>query len=246
MRSYKQNYYELKSKYSLIDYYQNGGNENKFVKVNEMFRNFAFPKLKNVNRERLLFTNESIYSITGVEGSKFIVDIINKYHKKNDITITDGTGNVGSDTIMFGLNYHKVNSIELDNNNYEALVNNIKIYGLENKISHYKGDTNDILDGIRQDIIYIDAPWGGRSYKKHKHIKLYIGGIEISDFYNKHKNNAELSVFKVPLNYDINNFIHKTKNKDMSLHIHIYFKKDRPVFKLIIITNNATGFISQN
>ena len=28
----------------------------------------------------------------------------------------------------------------------------------------------------KQDIIYIDAPWGGTDYKKNKHIELYMSG----------------------------------------------------------------------
>lgn len=44
--------------------------------------------------------------------------------------------------------------------------------------------------------------------------------MELSDIYRKFKDKAKLFVFKVPYNYNFNNFILKTKVKKMQLYTH--------------------------
>ena len=43
-------------------------------------------------------------------------------------------------------------------------------YGCDNI---YNGDTNILIKNIKQDVIYIDAPWGGPEYKQEEKMKLY-------------------------------------------------------------------------
>ena len=88
-----------------------------------------------------------------------------------------------------------------------------------------------------QDVIYIDAPWGGKEYKKSNNISLYLSGMEISEFYSKYLDRASLFIFKVPLNYKISNF----ENAGISL---INVKKeefilgDKPMYLFLIINGN--------
>jgi tRNA/tmRNA/rRNA uracil-C5-methylase (TrmA/RlmC/RlmD family) len=48
--------------------------------------------------------------------------------KTKDKVITDLTGNVGGDTILFGLNFKNVHSIEFNDENFKALENNINVF----------------------------------------------------------------------------------------------------------------------
>src|SRR5205823_4156611 len=137
----------------------------------------------------------------------------------------------------FGFEFKQVNSIELDPINYEALKNNVETYELQN-VKLYNGDTTELLEKLTQDVIYIDAPWGGIFYKDEASLKLYLSNLELSDIYNKYKNNAKLFVFKVPLNYDIIHFVGKVRNKDIGIHIHTYVSSERgkALFNVILVT----------
>jgi len=184
----------------------------------------------DIDYSKLLMTSEGVYSVSGKDPAKILVKIIYKYVKTYDATITDGTGNNGSDTLMLGKYYKNVNSIEYDKTNYKALKNNVDVYDLKN-VNVINGDTTVELNNLTQDVIYIDAPWGGPDYKKYAQLKLYLGKMELSDIFNKYKSKAKVFVFKVPYNYNINNFILKT-NVDK---LKIYTQKHNNIIKYLLL-----------
>lgn len=192
---------------------------NSIIQKNLTFKKKYFEKLPYVNLNDILITTQGKYSISDKIGSKKLIYLITKYFKTSDIIITDGTGNIGSDTIALGLKFKKINSIELDPINFKALSNNVKVYKLKN-VKLFNGDTNEILSNLEQDVIYIDAPWTGPNYKEHKTLKLFLGPNEISDVFNKFKSRAKLFVFKIPINYDFTHFIQNTMIDKYYIHSH--------------------------
>jgi 16S rRNA G966 N2-methylase RsmD len=172
------------------------------------FFNKYFQDYKNIDKTKLKITTEGIYSVSGYRSANYLSKQIKRYFKNKDIIITDGTGNNGTDTISFGLNFKSVNSIELDDINYSVLKNNINVYGLKN-VKLYKGSSLDIIPTLKQDVIFIDAPWT-KNYKEKEIIRLYMDNKEISKIYNDLKKYTKLFVFKVPKNYDFTYFIQKT------------------------------------
>ena len=172
------------------------------------FFNKYFQDYKNIDKTKLKITTEGIYSVSGYRSANYLSKQIKRYFKNKDITITDGTGNNGTDTISFGLNFKSVNSIELDDVNYNVLKNNINVYGLKN-VKLYKGSSLDIIPTLKQDVIFIDAPWT-KNYKEKEVIRLYMDNKEISKIYNDLKKYTKLFVFKVPKNYDFTYFIQQT------------------------------------
>ena len=182
-------------------------------KINKIFPN----KDKN-DPNKLKITTEGLYSVSGYHAAEHLCNLITKYLKTDNIEITDGTANCGSDTISFGLHFKHVNSIELDITNYQVLINNVREYNLSN-VKLYNASCLDIIPTLKkQNCIFIDAPWTGRDYKKHDSMRLYLDEIEISEIYNMFKNNTELFIFKVPNNYDFNYFIQNTKLNKYKLH----------------------------
>jgi predicted RNA methylase len=162
-----------------------------------------FAEKKGVIYDKLMITPEGIYSITtkrdGHQILKIIKQIIGNTHTK---IITDLTGNVGGDTILFGLNFKKVYSIEYNLENYKALENNVKVFDLKN-VELFYGDSTKIFNWYT-DVLYVDPPWGGPNYKTHKNLDLYLGEIRIDKYiYNiLNNNNRPKYIFiKVPSNY---------------------------------------------
>ena len=195
----------------------------------------TFYGANNSNYDKLLFTEESLYSVSGVNGAKKLYEIIYKYigNTKN-LTITDGTSNIGSDSIYLSHFFKYINSIEIDKKTFEVCKNNINVLGIKN-INLINGDTTIELNKIGYtDVIFIDAPWGGTSYKKYEKIKLYMSGKEISQVYNENKHNTKLFVLKVPCNYDIQYFTTIVPN---NVDIHEYVKFGRCYYKFLVMIN---------
>lgn len=183
----------------------------------------TYPIIQNVDMSKLQISEVGKYSTSGVSGASQLVHYIKRYCKIfeisscNDLIITDGTGNNGSDTIYLALHFKHVNSIEKSSREFEVLTNNVNTYNLKNVTLH-NGSSLEIIPTLRQDIIYIDAPWGGINYKKHKQVRLYMDDQEISQIYKNNKQYANLFIFKVPRNYDFNNFIAMTKANFFEIH----------------------------
>lgn len=203
-----------------------------FTLAKSIFENLDYEKFK-----KLKFTQDSLYSSSKVKGSKRLVDIILKSTNNNyNITITDGTANIGTDTIFLAKYFDKINSIEISDDSFIALENNVKLLGERNNINCIKGDSNLEIKKLYQDIIYIDAPWGGTNYKNYENLKLYLGEVEILDFYKNNKELSNIFVFKVPYNYD---FEYLKQYIDDKIVIYPYKKDNRVKFFYIVIEKNT-------
>lgn len=200
-----------------------------------------FPYINNKNRaKQLKIDSESIHYISLREIANKISNIIkhhllrNKIQSKN-VYITDATAGVGGDTISFGMTFGNVNSIEINELRYEYLINNINVYELKN-IKTYNDNCLSLLATIKkQTVVFIDPPWGGKTYKMHKKLKLNIDNIEIETICNnlldpnKTKSVPYLIALKLPTNYDLKYLFNNIKSKMIYLH------KLKKMFIIIIV-----------
>lgn len=133
-----------------------------------------FPEKHGVNYSTLKMTPEGEYSITKRnDGKKLLQKMVSIIGSTKQKHITDLTGNVGGDTILFGLNFGRTDSIEIDKDNYEALKHNVEIFKLKNVKLHH-GDSTKIFNW-KTDVLYIDPPWGGPEYKEKDSMDLFLG-----------------------------------------------------------------------
>jgi hypothetical protein len=118
-------------------------------------------------------------------------------------SITDATGCIGGDTLNFAGVFREVHSIELNIDNYEALKNNVGVYGFTN-ISLYHGDCTEVYKWA-SDVLYIDPPWGGPNYRTIENLNLYLGKIRLDEWLEDIMSGPYRPSFiflKVPLNYN--------------------------------------------
>ena len=215
---YKLKYLELKN--------------NKVIKIKRKQKRKIYSNVKKSDLDKLIFTEESLYSVSKIKGSKFLIDVIKQYYRElKKLILTDATANVGSDTINLSYHLKKVNAIEIDEINYRALVNNINVLKIRN-IETFNSDSNKIISNLKQDIIYVDAPWGGRDYKNKKKLDLYLGNINISQFYLNNKDYAKLFIFKVPYNYNL-----ELMKKVSKVDIHKFIKNGKLSYLILVINN---------
>jgi len=163
-----------------------------------------FPFKKGVDYNKLVVTEEGEYSMTKRnDGETLLRHMKSVVGSTKSKTITDLTGNVGSDTILFALNFEKVKSIEINSENFKALKNNVEEFGLQN-VELYEGDSTKVYDW-QTDVLYIDAPWGGPDYKTKDNLDLYLGDKRVDLFVKdviERKNRPKYIFLKVPRNYN--------------------------------------------
>jgi predicted RNA methylase len=182
-----------------------------------------FPEKKGVDYTKLKITQEGEYSMTRRQDSKKIIQKMLTLIGNTNKHITDLTGNVGGDTIMFGLHFKSVDSIEYNQENFEALKNNVEVYGLKNVKLHF-GDSTRIYNW-HTDVLFIDPPWGGPDYKEKENLDLYLGDVRVDMFVNHVMEQSwkPLYIFlKLPRNYNFERFslipkIHKFAIRNYTL-----------------------------
>lgn len=173
-----------------------------------------FPYKKNVNYENLKITKVGKYSISHRFDSTFLsktIKTLYNYLKKDpkNIIVTDATAGIGGNTLSFGINFGKVNAIELETEQIEALNHNIDQFRLSN-IEVYHGSCLDVVPTLVQDVIFVDPPWGGKEYKLKDQLNLYLDDREIVDITNEWFENSEFIFIKLPKNFILGEFISKS------------------------------------
>ena len=171
-----------------------GGHDNKTM----------FPLKRGVDYDLLKISHVGKYSLTWREDSTIFIrrmkEIVGDLSDKH---ITDLNGGVGGDTIMFALHYKKVDSIERDTGTFEILKHNVGVYGLDNVTLHH-GDSTTVYNW-KSDVLFIDPPWGGPSYKEHTNLDLLLGDYRLDDYvaYVLEQSWRPKYVFlKLPFNYN--------------------------------------------
>ena len=152
------------------------------------------------------------------------------------LTVLDGTAHVGG----FSLNWatahptHKIDSVELNKNTYDALVYNIRALNLEKQIQPIHADVNQIIRAASEaqfDFVYLDAEWGGPEYKRHTDMHLFLGDRDVSLVVQEllQRKITSIVFLKVPNNYDKTVF-----SKYTQYPISREARKD-PAFSILVI-----------
>ena len=172
-----------------------------------------FPKKAGVDYSKLKMTPEGEYSITKrKDGEVLLAHMKSMIKGIKSKSITDLTGNVGGDTILFGIHFKDVKSIEMNPENFEALKNNVEVFGLKN-VDVMQGDSTKVYVW-KTDVLYLDPPWGGPEYKTKTELDLYLGDERVDLFLDrilKQDTKPDYIFMKLPANY------HFDRLKDLSV-----------------------------
>jgi hypothetical protein len=164
----------------------------------------VFPLKDGIDYTALKLSKEGEYSVTRRrDADRILTSIKNTVGELSNKSITDATGCVGGDTIHFGLNFKKVDTIELKKENFVVLQNNVSVYNLNN-VRYHLGDSTKIFNW-KTDILYIDPPWGGPDYKEKAELDLYMSSRRIDNWLEEillRKNRPNYIFLKLPNNYN--------------------------------------------
>lgn len=173
-----------------------------------------FPNKKNCEEKfyrSLLIDTTGRYSISFPDDAELITNIIIKNTinsiPSKDITITDATACVGGNVLSFCNKFMHVNAVEIDDIRFRYLMNNINTYGYKN-IDFYHQDYLEIMNDLKQDVIFLDPPWGGKNYKFKNKVKISMSGNSFEAIVMEiiHKKLSKYIVLKLPKNYDFDSF----------------------------------------
>jgi hypothetical protein len=204
--------------------YKNQFNEKKEILItNNKYIQLYYPKLPSTGSpNELMFSNVGLYSISKPYATKQILDIIkNKLIKLNllpsKLILTDATAGLGGDTIAFAKEFNYVNSIEIQPIHHKIIKNNTKLFNLNN-INHINGDYTKIYDKIKQDIVFIDSPWGGTEYTglKIAEMRLFGSSLTFNKFIKVLLKKSVIIFLKTPINFDLKG-LKKLINKDAKI-----------------------------
>ena len=163
-----------------------------------------FPRKDGLDYSRLRTTEEGSYSITRRRDADRIMGILRTVFKDiANMTITDVTACIGGDTLNFASNFLHVHSIEMNLENFEVLTNNVEVYGFHNITMHH-GDSVKLFNW-NTNVLYVDPPWGGKDYKKHTNLDLFISEMRLDCWLEQilsRKNRQEHIVLKLPANFN--------------------------------------------
>jgi 16S rRNA G966 N2-methylase RsmD len=173
--------------------------------MNEIFPETDYTKLQ--------YDEEGLYSITCFKEADIISNLLlNNYINMFNITptnILDACSGVGGNTYSFCKHFRSITSIELNENRFKMLVNNVELYELKNvKMINCNSLDYFYNNFCRYDIYFFDPPWGGKNYKQNSKLKLKFADVELVNLvkFLKNKAHKKFLVFKLPLNYDISEF----------------------------------------
>lgn len=177
---------------------------------NNNLKKKIFPLTENI--DNLKYDQEGLWSITHPEQADKISNLIKNHFYKNNkkkyTTILDATAGIGGNLISFCRYFNFVYGIEICENRFEILKNNIETYNFSN-VSIINQDCLNYFDVIKADIVFFDPPWGGPDYKFNPKIEIKIGNKRLSDIVEILENKAKLICIKLPLNFNMTTLVNR-------------------------------------
>lgn len=173
-----------------------------------------------------LFVPEHLKSIYSTwEQAHEINKILRMYITKKDI-VTDATACIGGNSIFFRRDFKYVNSVEKDRDVFNTLRKNTNFPNCK----HFNCSYLHIMYGLRQDLIFLDPPWGGTDYKRTNSIDLYLDNVNVITIINNLYHYTRYIAMKIPNNYNLNDV-----NKDFwDWKIYPIHSNKKDVFNLIV------------
>ena len=157
--------------------------------------------------EAVQYDDVSLYSATDQISARAITQVILNLSKINTTSvITDATACIGGNTIEFARAFNHVQAIDIDSERVHMLAHNLKLLKLTQRVSVLEADYCKIYHTIKQDIVFLDPPWGGKRYKRFEQVRLFLGEYDVADLAVLLLAHTLHIVIKVPSNFDVRHF----------------------------------------
>lgn len=195
------------------------------TKVEQLWKNVT-PEI----RPYLQYDTVSLYSVTEADIADRMSRIICHWFGSaaSNLVITDAMACVGGNTSSFGKYFAHVNAIEISQQRVQMLFNNITMLETINKTTITCADYLQIWRMLRQDIVFLDPPWGGPDYRRSQRLDLYVNNVNIAelafsliswghDTYGVPiRPAAKMVAIKAPINYNFVSLFSAARSRGLS------------------------------
>jgi tRNA G37 N-methylase Trm5 len=183
-------------------------------KISLQYKLHIFPYIDERKKiSQLKIDTEALSYVTRRRDSEKITRIIEFHLCKAGIAphhaiVTDATACVGGNTLSFGYKFGKINAIEINDKYFKYLKHNVSVYNFKN-IELFHGNALDFLPQLKQDVVFLDPPWGGKSYKTYEKLQLIMSGVALETICNSLLSSdaifkaPTIIVVKLPKNYNL-------------------------------------------
>jgi hypothetical protein len=183
-------------------------------------RGYYFGELSPEKQQTVQLDFEAAWSVTEMKlafkTTAFITEVIKRHDfsfNSNVATITDGTACVGGNALSFSTFFGTVNAVE--NHEYRVKMLCHNLIQLNNGINRSKYSVQvrfywknyvDICHLLKQDIVFLDPPWGGPAYKEQDTVHLFLSGVRLVDVCRSLQGYAKYIALKLPHNFAFEDF----------------------------------------
>jgi len=190
--------------------------------------------------EKLRFTDVSLYSTTPADQAEYITDLLLSYYNINILKtkiLTDIGACIGGNTCAFAKRVKHVNAVEISKLHSDILSNNANILEIKN-IEIFNNNYSNIKHLIKQNILFLDPPWGGVNYNKCDKIHVAYQGFDICTIINDLLYGLEIALIKLPNNVE-KKLIDELKNTNFRSceEVLINDLNEKPIYKIMILSN---------
>jgi hypothetical protein len=190
------------------------------------FMRISFPPISKAYLNKMMVNMEGLYSMTRYQGVKRIEEICEEQLNVPNIfnlKFVVGTSGIGGEVMNLTTRAKYIWGYEYSPVQYGILVNNVDVFlryhkgdpssdlVIERKHYHnhnidlYNDDFTLNIDRNDADVMIVDPPWGGLSYKNAVNLVLELGGIGMIEIAERSK--ARLCLLKLPFNHDLKMFM---------------------------------------
>ena len=209
--------------------------EPKLIPYDERTWKKMFPQKKGIDYKNLQLSNIGIYSIFYPNSGDEVAKVIRSYIPNKKATITDANSNMGGAVFAFSNYFDKINAVEIVPMHCDILENNIRVYGIQDKVDIHCVDYLDIGDKLEQDVIFFDPPWGGKNYKDLKLMNMFLDSIPINQIIKALLSKSMVAI-RVPFNYDFKKLFELTPKS----YVHSFYRPDGKLsFYMVILEKTS-------
>lgn len=199
---------------------------------------------------KLKMSSYSLMATSLPDHALYLIDVLKCYHEDlTKVVITDATSCIGGNSRIFVSVFKYVNIVDISKMHIDILNDNFDVLGLHTKYKNFitiNENYLNIMEDLKQDIIFLDPPWGGPNYIKNNSKFLYLQDkegkyVDINDLIsNVLCKKAGIIVVKIPRTYDVKNFY--SMNIFKSIKIARILKLDGELNYSMVLLSNIEPF----
>lgn len=238
------------------------------VRLNPADIRLFFPPITDTQAKRLRMTNVALFSTTPPDQGEILCQLLQSFYGKDlaTKTVTDANGCIGGNALELLKCVGFVNVVEISKLHMDIFKHNLKVLspGTRN-VKCFNANYIDLYLQLKQDIVFLDPPWGGLDYYKSPSLELYysyfpehdplsepstLARISVTELVSAlakdlppRKALAQTVVLKVPKNYNVQNlFDHAGYKYTRAIPIYRTGRDGKMLYYLLVLSHDQPRY----